>query len=295
MPRTHGDFWKRIDALLDMAIEEDIGAGDATSDALVPVELSCSAVFTAREAGVMAGGEVIERFFGRFEPKVAYQQKVKEGHQFGPGGILATVEGPAVAILSGERIALNILQRMCGIATLTHRYVKAIEGTNARIVDTRKTVPGWRALDKLAVYLGGADNHRTGLYDMILIKDNHLTLAERRNADASAAWAVRTARQHSTLKIQVEVESPEQLEQVLPEEPEMVLLDNMDVDSLRGAVRLATSVCRERNLRRPLLEASGGVTLQTVGEIARAGVDRISVGALTHSVRALDIGLDIEA
>jgi nicotinate-nucleotide pyrophosphorylase (carboxylating) len=287
------DFWKPIDTLLQLAIDEDIGAGDVTSRVVLPPETCCEATFIAREDGIMAGGEVVQRLYGKLDPAVRFRQQVPEGNPFEGGTAVAVVDGRAESILTGERIALNILQRMCGVATLTHQFVGAVAGTRARIVDTRKTVPGWRRLDKLAVYLGGGTNHRQGLFDMVLIKDNHVALAARANAVVSAALAVRQAREETNLLIEVEVDTLEQLREVLPEEPDMVLLDNMDPDDLREAVALTGRLCAERGLRKPLLEASGNVTLATARAVAEAGVDRISVGTLTHSCRALDIGLDI--
>lgn len=287
------DFWQQIDQLLDAATAEDIGSGDATSQALLAPGESCAGTFAARSPGVMAGFEIVERFYRRLDPEVRLEAEVAEGHSFPAGATLACIHGPAIAVLSGERTALNILQRMCGVASVTRRYVQAVEGTKAKICDTRKTIPGWRALDKLAVYLGGGTNHRRGLYDMILIKDNHILLAGRQNAEASAAWAVQTARARSELKIEVEVESLDELEQVLSAEPDLILLDNMDEDDLRLAVKIVNRRCQAETLRRPLLEASGGIELGTVRRVAETGVDRISVGALTHSAPALDIGLDL--
>jgi len=288
------DRWKLVDGLLALAIAEDIGEADVTCANVLPRGAVARGAFVAREAGVLAGMEVVERLYARLDKGVTVERKVQPGDPFDAGDELAHIQGPAGAVLAGERIALNLLQRMSGIATLTHRYVQAVEGTNARILDTRKTAPGMRTLDKLAVYLGGGDNHRQGLYDMILIKDNHIALSSQSTDLANAAWAVRQAKEQSKVKVEVEVDGLEVLRQVLPEEPDVVLLDNMDPDDLREAVQTTGQLCREWGLRRPLLEASGSITLQNVGEVARTGVDRISVGALTHSVRALDIGLDIE-
>jgi len=288
------DHWRRIDALLDIAIEEDIGPGDVTSRLVLAEDTACRARFVPRENGILAGMEVVERLYRRLDPAVTISIARREGGRIAAGVAFAEAAGPARSLLTGERLALNILQRMSGVATLTHRYVQAVQGTGARICDTRKTLPGWRALDKLAVYLGGGTNHRRGLYDMVLIKDNHVALAGERNSEASAAWGVRVARAGTDLPVEAEVDTLDQLREVLPEEPDFVLLDNMDPDALREAVGLTTRLCREQKLRRPQLEASGGVTLATVRAIAEAGVDRISVGALTHSAPALDIGLDMD-
>ncbi|MFH0910034.1 MAG: carboxylating nicotinate-nucleotide diphosphorylase [Planctomycetota bacterium] len=285
---------REVDAVLRLAMAEDIGTGDVTSRLVVPEGSSCRGAFVAREGGVLAGLEVVMRLYALLDAKVAVARHVQSGHAFPAGARIASIEGPAVSVLSGERIALNFLQRMCAIATRTRQYVRAVEGTSAQILDTRKTAPGLRALDKFAVFLGGGHNHRHGLYDMVLIKDNHLALAGKTTEIPSVAWAVRRSREKTRLPIEVEVETLESLREALPEEPHMVLLDNMDLETLKQAVALAGEVCSAQKLRRPLLEASGGITLENVRAVAETGVDRISVGALTHSVTALDIGLELE-
>ncbi|MBN1256136.1 MAG: carboxylating nicotinate-nucleotide diphosphorylase [Planctomycetes bacterium] len=277
-----------------MAITEDIGPGDITSQCILPEEERCIADFITREDGIMAGGKVVKRLYEKIAPSIKLEQKIADGEPITAGAILATISGSAREILAGERIALNILQRMCGIATLTHKYVKAVNGTKAKIADTRKTVLGWRALDKMAVVMGGGINHRHGLFDILLIKDNHIALAIKECEVASASWAVRTARAQTDLPIGVEVDTIDQLQAVLEEEPDIVLLDNMTPEMLHKVVALTDKICKAEKLRRPLLEASGGITLANVKAIAESGVDRLSVGAITHSVPALDIGLDIE-
>lgn len=284
--------WAPIDRLLDLALAEDVGAGDVTTEALVPEDAVATGAFVAREAGVLAGLEVVERLYGKLDPAVAVTRHLGEGEHFSAGRVLAGIAGPARAILTGERLALNLLQRMSGVATVSDTYARAVEGTKAKIYDTRKTMPGMRALDKLAVCCGGANNHRAGLHDMVLIKDNHLALMGPSCPEGSTACAVAKARQHTDLPVMVEVESLDQLREVLEVEPDMILLDNMDLDMLRESVRVTFGFARDRGLRRPLLEASGGVTLAAVRDIAETGVDRISVGALTHSARSLDIALD---
>ena len=281
------DPWEQIDALIALALAEDVGPGDATTLALAPERASLSAVFTAREAGILAGLEVTEHLFKAIDPAVTLTPIRNDGDSFQQGDKLAAITGPARSILTGERLALNIMQHMCGVATETSKYVKAIAGTRAKIYDTRKTKPGHRALEKMAVKLGGGANHRQGLYDMILIKDNHLALANI----ASPAEAVKKARESSDLEIMVEVDNLEQYANVLPEEPDYVLLDNMGPDTLKEAVRMADEYAAKGG-RRPQLEASGGINFATVTAIARSGVERISVGAITHSAPALDIGLD---
>lgn len=282
------DPWKQIDNLIALALAEDVGPGDATTLALATEECTLNAEFVAREAGILAGIQVLRHLFRQIDPAVELREIKKDGEPFGKGDRLAGVSGPARAILTGERLALNILQHMCGVATLTRRYVETVKGTKAGIYDTRKTRPGHRALDKMAVLLGGGRNHRQGLYDMILIKDNHLALAHI----PSTAEAVARARKNSDLEIMIEVDTLDQLRQVLPQEPDYVLLDNMGPEVLREAVRITDDFARESGRKRPQLEASGGVNLQSVAAIAASGVDRISIGALTHSAPALDIGLD---
>ena len=281
------DPWKQIDALIELALAEDVGSGDATTLALAPECATLSAVFTAREDGVLAGLEVTEHLFKAIDPAVTLTPIKNDGDSFKNGDRLIAIIGPARSVLTGERLALNILQHMCGVATETSKYVKAIAGTRAKIYDTRKTKPGHRAIEKMAVKLGGGANHRQGLYDMILIKDNHLALANI----ASPAEAVKKARESSELEIMVEVDNLEQFANVLPEEPDYVLLDNMGPDRLKEAVKMADEYAAKGG-RRPQLEASGGINFDTVTAIAQSGVERISVGAITHSAPALDIGLD---
>lgn len=295
--------WRAIDALLRLALEEDVGPGDATTDALVPPDAVAAADFVARVGGVMAGGALIARLFahldgqGHIRPGAAapeaspvrWEQVREDGVFFAPGDRLARVRGPARPILVAERTALNLLQRMCAIAARTRDYVDAVAGTRAAILDTRKTCPGHRALDKWAVRAGGGQNHRLGLHDMIMVKDNHLAIAQ------SPAGAVRLARESSKLPIMVEVDDFDQLRDALTAEPDYVMLDNMDADRLARAVALTDDICEKKKLRRPSLEASGGVNLTTVARLAASGVDRISVGALTQGVPAVDIGLDFIA
>jgi len=263
------------------ALEEDIGHADVTTQSVVPPEARCWGAVVARREGIVAGLRVAETVFRELDDAVEFRARVADGSFVAEGATVATVAGSARSILTAERTALNFLQRMSGIATVTRRYVSAVEGTGARILDTRKTAPGLRCLDKWAVALGGGSNHRFGLYDGILIKDNHLRLA---GGVATAVTAARRNAPHG-LKIQVEVETLEQVHEALESGADALLLDNMSVSDLRASVGLAKG--------RALTEASGGVNLETVREVAETGVDFISVGALTHSVPALDIALDI--
>jgi nicotinate-nucleotide pyrophosphorylase (carboxylating) len=263
------------------ALTEDLGrAGDITSLACVPADTRLRAVFAARQAGVVAGLACARLAVLALDPGADFKAIVDDGARVGPGDKLAWVDANARALLGAERVALNLLGRLSGVATLTRAYVDAIDGTGALIVDTRKTTPGLRALEKYAVRCGGGVNHRFGLDDAILIKDNHIA------ACGSVAEAVRRAKAaagHLT-KVEVEIDRLDQLEDALRHGPDVVMLDNFNPDDMATAVRLTAGRAR--------LEASGGVNLQTVRAIAESGVDVISVGALTHSASVLDIGLD---
>lgn len=287
------DQLKLVDRLLDLAIDEDVGSGDATTSSLFPETGEASAEFTAREFGVMAGGAVVARLYSRMgrrfadnEAAVSVEAVIPDGAPFRGGDTLLRIDGDVSIILMGERTALNLLQRMCAVAVRTRSYVDLVAGTRAGIYDTRKTNPGHRVLDKMAVRAGGGVNHRMGLYDMILVKDNHLAHF------GGPAKAVQAARRRSSLPIMIEVDTLEQLEDALSAEPDFVLLDNMNATLLGKAVALTDRITEERHGRRPRLEASGGITLDTVAAAAAAGVDRISVGALTHGAGSVDIGLD---
>ena len=274
------------------ALIEDIGQGDVTSTPIIAADTPLHGTFLCKAHGVIAGLDVVaevfrqvgsaERQTGSAERQlgIIFTPLVPDGTTVAPGDVVARVSGHGPGILIAERVALNFLQRMSGIATLTRRYVEAVAGTNAKILDTRKTVPGLRLLDKLAVTLGGGVNHRTGLYDMVLIKDNHIEAA---GGITAAVERVRAG--GCTLPIEVEVESLEQLDEALALGVDRVMLDNMSPDTMRQAV--------QRTAGRVELEASGGITLASVRAVAETGVDLISVGALTHSVQALDISLEI--
>jgi nicotinate-nucleotide pyrophosphorylase (carboxylating) len=258
-------------------LAEDVGAGDVTTEALIEADAICAAEVRVKEPGTVYGLDAAAAVFA--ELGATLRPVVADGDRIAPGTI-AGVEGPARSVLTGERLALNLIGRLSGIATLTRRYVDAVEGTGVRILDTRKTTPGLRTLEKQAVAAGGGTNHRVGLYDAILIKDNHLRLA------GGVVVAVEKARAAATgLPIEVEVETLEQLTEALGAGADTILLDNMPLDTLRAAV--AQTAGRAR------LEASGGVTLDTVRAIAETGVDFISVGALTHSARSLDVSLEV--
>ncbi len=285
-------------AILQLAIREDVGAcGDWTTNALVAEDAQGRADIMARKPGIVAGFPGIETALTVIDPRLRWKPRTDDGHFVNKAECVGTIEGPARGLLMAERLVLNFLGRLSGIATLTRQYVDAVAGSAARIYDTRKTTPGWRHLEKYAVRCGGGRNHRSGLDEAVLIKDNHLALgsnSSNREKRFTPAEAVLRARQfvaeHSTqpdLLIEVEVDTLAQLKAVLPAQPDIVLLDNMSPGELRQAVAVRNAFDRAIEL-----EASGGVNLATVRQIAEAGVDRISVGALTHSAVALDFGLD---
>jgi nicotinate-nucleotide pyrophosphorylase (carboxylating) len=266
---------------VEQALAEDLGTrGDVTTDSTVAASAMATATFGARRAGVISGLAVAHEAIAALDPHVTFDAMFRDGDFVDAGTVVARVQGPARVLLTGERVALNFLCHMSGIATLTRRYVDAVAGTRARIVDTRKTTPGLRAFEKYAVRCGGGHNHRSGLYDAILIKDNHIVAA------GGVERAIAAARAHSghMVKIEVEVDDIETLALALKHSVDAVLLDNMDVTVLRQAVEMVKG--------RVLTEASGGVSLETVRRIAETGVDLISIGALTHSAPILDLGLD---
>jgi nicotinate-nucleotide pyrophosphorylase (carboxylating) len=280
----HGSAY--LERLVAEALAEDVGDGDWTTLWTVPADARGRARVVAKAAGVLAGSALAAATFARVDPAAAYHAVRGDGDPLAPGDVVATIEGPTRALLTGERTALNFLQHLSGIASLTRRFVDAVAGTSTGILDTRKTTPGWRALEKAAVRAGGGVNHRFGLHDMVLIKENHSAAA------GGLAEAVRRVRERNDrgLAIEVEVRSLDELAAALALEVERVLLDNMETDALREAVAMA----RRHPGRRPLLEASGNMTLDRVPAVAATGVDLISVGALTHSAPALDLSLLIE-
>jgi nicotinate-nucleotide pyrophosphorylase (carboxylating) len=274
-----------VQPLIDVALAEDVGSGDITSEWTVPDGKTASARFVAKAIGVVAGLSVAEWVFDSVDSDTRYDAELADGDSVRPGDLIGTVSGQARALLTAERTALNFMQRMSGVATLTSRYVKLVADTDATILDTRKTIPGWRHLDKYAVSVGGGQNHRYGLFDMVLIKENHIEAA---NGIGPAVMGVRRHLNGSTgnLKIEVEVKNLSELEEAMMASADWVMLDNMDVDEMSEAVRTV-----QRQGGGPLLEASGKVSLATVKDIARTGVDYVSVGSLTHSATALDISM----
>ena len=270
-----------LEPIVHGALVEDIGAGDITTALTVAATARAHGVILAKSAGVVAGLPVVEEVFRQVSAQVSVRCAVAEGAQVASGTILAKLDGPACALLTGERVALNFLQRMSGIATITAKFVEAVAGTSVRIVDTRKTTPGLRMLEKYAVTVGGGHNHRMGLSDAVMIKDNHIVAA---GGISAAVARARNAIPH-TMTITVECESLSQVEEALAAGADVLLLDNMPLPLLTQTVKLVKG--------RAIAEASGGVTLENIAAIAKTGVDVISVGALTHSAPALDISMDI--
>ncbi len=273
-----------VERAVSAALAEDLGlAGDITTDATVPAGMQATAVIVARKPGVIAGLDVAEAAFRQIDPSVVFVSVKQDGDSVDSGDVIARISGSARSLLTAERVALNFLGRMSGVASLTRRYVDAVAGTKAAIVDTRKTTPGLRAFEKYAVRCGGGMNHRTGLFDAVLIKDNHIVAA------GGIKPAIERARAHAghMVKIEVEVDTLDQLDEVLAYKIDAVLLDNMAPAELAKAVKKIAGRARA--------EASGGVSLDTVAAIAKSGVDLISVGALTHSASVLDLGLDFKS
>jgi nicotinate-nucleotide pyrophosphorylase (carboxylating) len=269
-----------MDAAIDAALREDMPEGDITSESVIAAGSRSEAFFLAKEDGVLAGLPVASRVFEKLDPSIIFIERFRDGSAFRPSDKLARVKGPTIALLKGERTALNFLQRLCGIATATRRYVEAVAGTKTRILDTRKTTPGLRLLEKYAVRTAGGSNHRMSLSDMVLIKDNHL------RSVGSVSEAVRKARAAVKPGVRIEVEAASlfQVREALAAGADMIMLDNMPLEQMRQAVVIAAG--------RVPLEASGNMTLDRVRAVAETGVDFISVGALTHSAKAVDISLE---
>jgi nicotinate-nucleotide pyrophosphorylase (carboxylating) len=271
-----------VDRIIKNALEEDLGWGDVTTDSTIPMEAAIKGLFIAKEQGIVCGIEVCKRVFEMMDSSITFEILIKDGQKAQNGDHIAKISGPARSILKGERVSLNLLQRMSGIATAANKYAEAVQGTTARVVDTRKTMPGLRILDKYSVLVGGCYNHRFNLSDLVLIKDNHIKAA---GGITPAVKAAKGKLSHA-LKIEVEVESLEQLKEALEAGADIIMLDNMTLEMMREAVQTAKG--------KALLEASGNVALEgdrSVRAIAQTGVDIISVGALTHSVSAMDISL----
>jgi len=269
-----------IHDLIDLALREDIGTGDITSETTIPDDVMAKGIILSMDEGIIAGLDVAGEVFHAINAEVEFNKLVSDGDKITKGQELAVIEGKARSLLTSERIALNFLQRLSGIATTTSRYVKAISGQKAQVVDTRKTTPGWRALEKYAVRVGGGGNHRFGLYDAVLIKDNHIAVA------GSITKAVLGARGHipHTMKIEVETKTLDEVQEAIESRADIIMLDNMSLDMMSEAVKLING--------KAIVEASGGIKLENIASVAATGVDLISVGALTHSAMSLDISMD---
>jgi nicotinate-nucleotide pyrophosphorylase (carboxylating) len=277
---------KQIDTIIDIALDEDISRGDVTSEALISPDLTGKATLLVKEKGVLAGIEVAQRVFQRVDPATKFDIFFKDGTVIKPGDKLAIITSSVISILKAERTALNFLQRLSGIATLTARYVAEVKGTNAKIYDTRKTTPGLRLLEKYAVRMGGGQNHRMHLGDAVLIKDNHIVAM--RAIGMSLKDVIAKARKNAPagVTIEVEVTSAHEAAEALKADVDIIMLDNMSIDEIRQVVKSTAG--------KATLEASGQITLANVREVAKTGVDIISIGALTHSYQALDISLEME-
>lgn len=269
---------KHIECLIEMALAEDIGPGDLTSNTIIDEPRKAKAIFVVKENGIIAGLPLIKTLFKVLDKKIRFAEETKDGKKVKKGQVVARLSGNARAILAGERLALNFLQRMSGIATLTSQFVEKTKGTKAKILDTRKTIPLWRGMDKYAVLAGGGQNHRFGLYDAVLIKDNHLKLI-------GITEALKKCKGIKEL-VEVEAKNIPEVREAISSGAKRILLDNMGAETLKQAVALCKSAGIET-------EASGGITLKNVKAVAKTGVDYISIGSLTHSVKALDISLEI--
>lgn len=277
--------WNQVEELVDRALVEDLGCGDVTTEAIIPSDQSGIASIVAKVGGILAGVEVARVTFSRVDPSVKFDVTTPEGSHIQPGDIVAKVEGKVASILKAERVALNFLQRLSGIATATSDYVEAVKDFRSRIVDTRKTTPGLRILEKYAVRIGGGYNHRLHLGGGVLIKDNHLAVLRSQGLDLKDIVAMVKGKAPFTLKVEIEVRTVEEALEATEAGADIVMLDNMSPEEMRRAVEMVRG--------RALLEASGGITLDNVRRVAETGVDFISVGAITHSPRALDLSLEM--
>jgi len=270
-----------INKIIEQVLLEDIGTGDITTESIIPSKLKAKGIIKTSEEGVIAGLNIACLVFRKLDSEIIFQEKIKDGTKVAQDKVLAEITGPARSILKGERVALNFLQRMSGIATITSKFCQEAKSLPVRIIDTRKTTPGLRILEKYAVRMGGGHNHRFGLYDAVLIKDNHVAIA---GGIKSAVNSVRKQISH-TVNIEVEVENLSQLQEALEMKVDIIMLDNMNLETVKEAVKMVKGEV--------LIEASGGITLEKVRKIAQIGVDLISVGSLTHSVKSLDISMEI--
>ena len=281
-PKSGLNF-EAIKPVVDYALNEDIGSGDITTNSLIPLHLQARATMVAKSSGIVAGLPVAEYIFRTLNPDIIWKQFVQDGDSISKGEIILEISGSYRALLTGERLALNFLQRMSGLATMTNNCVQELEGSNTQILDTRKTVPGLRLLDKYAVLMGGGTNHRIGLYDMVLIKDNHIKIA----GGITNAVAQIKKNVPSAIQIEVEVTNLQEVDEALATGADIIMLDNMSLQAMSESVKIIGG--------RAKVEASGNMTIERLREVAATGVDFISIGALTHSVTAFDISMNIES
>lgn len=274
-----------INKLLDLGIEEDINTGDVTTESIIPASTKAVATMTAKQDGIISGLDIVRMVYDRFQSDVVFTPYFKDGDAVKKGDVILRIEASYPTLLRGERLSLNIFQRMCGIATETAKYVRELEGTNTELLDTRKTAPGLRVLDKMAVKHGGGTNHRMGLYDMAMIKDNHIKMA------GGIAKAVSQVRAHiaDDIKIEVEATNLDEVRQAVEAGADIIMLDNMDNAAMAEAVRIIREA--DRGIK---TEASGNMNIARLKEVAATGVDYISVGALTHTVKAMDISMNVQ-
>jgi nicotinate-nucleotide pyrophosphorylase (carboxylating) len=275
-----------INSVVGAALREDAPNGDVTSEHLIPAAANATAELVAREPGVFSGADVFIAAFKLTDSSIVVEMKISDGQEFSAGQVLAVITGPARSVLTAERIGLNFVQRMSGIATLTAKFVAKVAGTKAKILDTRKTTPNLRAFERKAVVDGGGHNHRFSLSDQVMAKDNHLAVLTRGGKDLTTELLRVKSELPENVKLEVEVDRLDQIPSVLAADVDIIMLDNFELEDMKKGVKLINGAC--------IVEASGGVNLETVGEIAKTGVDVISVGALTHSARALDLALDLE-
>jgi len=282
LPTKEIDF-ALIKPIIDYALREDIGSGDITTNSIIPIDLQSTATMTAKSTGIIAGISVAEYIFKILDPNITFKTFVQDGQSVNKGELILEITGSYRTLLTGERLALNFMQRMSGIATMTHNCVNELVGTKAQILDTRKTAPGLRLLDKYAVLMGGGTNHRIGLYDMVLLKDNHIKIA------GGITNAIAQVKKHTikSLKIEVETTTIEQVQEALAQGADIIMLDNMSTQMMTQCVKLIGDHAK--------IEASGNMTIERLKEVAETGVDFISIGALTHSVIAFDISMNIES
>jgi nicotinate-nucleotide pyrophosphorylase (carboxylating) len=280
------DFNPQIEDLIDRALAEDVPCGDITTDALVPPHTRGKASFVTKSVGILAGIEIARLVFLKVDPFLKFATIIPDGSAVNPGDVLATVEGNVSGILKGERTSLNFLQHLSGIATATAKYVELVKGFPVRILDTRKTVPGMRVLEKYAVATGGGENHRMGLSDMVLIKDNHIAILRSKGLGINEIVSLARKKAAPGIRIEIETTNAQEALEAAEAGADIVMLDNMSIDDMRKAVMLVKG--------KAIIEASGGVNLQNVRQIAESGVDCISIGAVTHSAPVLDISLELE-